>query len=72
MSAPRHFMKILSTVVLLMSIGGGMLATDDRSKMTKDELVRQDYERLTGTFRLVSGVVDGKAVPEEQEKRSGD
>jgi len=38
--------------------------------MTKEELIRQDYERLTGTFSLVSGVVDGKPVPEEVRKKT--
>ncbi len=29
-----------------------------------EELIKKDYERLTGTFRLVSGIIDGKEVPE--------
>ena len=35
-----------------------------------EELIRKDYERLSGTFRLVSGIVDGKEVPEEVRKQT--
>ena len=48
-----------------------MVAADNnRADMAKDELIRQDYELLTGTFTLVSGVVDGKPVPEEVRKKT--
>ncbi len=34
------------------------------------ELIRKDYERLTGTFQLASGVIDGKPLPEEIRKET--
>jgi uncharacterized protein (TIGR03067 family) len=35
-----------------------------------EELIRKDYERLSGTFQLVSGVIDGKPVPEDIRKET--
>jgi uncharacterized protein (TIGR03067 family) len=64
-------MKIRRLIrVLLLLLAGGLLAADNQSDMAKEELIRQDYERLTGTFSLVSGVVDGKPVPEEERKKT--
>jgi uncharacterized protein (TIGR03067 family) len=58
-------------LMLLLSVGGLVVAADNnRADMAKDELIRQDYELLTGTFTLVSGVVDGKPVPEEVRKKT--
>ncbi len=34
------------------------------------QLIKRDYERLSGTFSLVSGVIDGKKVPEEVRKQT--
>lgn len=34
------------------------------SQVSMEELTKKDFERLTGTFRLVSGMIDGKEVPE--------
>ena len=34
------------------------------------ELITRDYERLTGTFQLVSGVIDGKPVAEDIRKET--
>jgi uncharacterized protein (TIGR03067 family) len=31
--------------------------------VSMEGLIRKDYERLTGTFQLASGVIDGKPVP---------
>jgi uncharacterized protein (TIGR03067 family) len=36
----------------------------------KDEAIKKDYERLAGTWRLVSAVEDGKKVPEEEAKKT--
>jgi hypothetical protein len=63
-------MKTLFTTVLLICAGGALFAADNEAKMTKEELIRQDYERLTGTFQLESGMVDGKAIPEEVRKKT--
>jgi uncharacterized protein (TIGR03067 family) len=56
--------------VLLLLSTGALIAADNPSDMAKEELIRQDYERLTGTFSLVSGVVNGKPVPEEVRKKT--
>src|SRR5437762_12509295 len=61
--------RILKPVLLLLSTTA-LIAADNQSDMTKEELIRQDYERLTGTFSLVSGVVDGKPVPEVVSKKT--
>src|SRR5947208_12933635 len=61
--------RILKPVLLLLSTTA-LIAADNQSDMTKEELIRQDYERLTGTFSLVSGVVDGKPVSEEVRKKT--
>src|SRR6059058_6033305 len=61
--------RILKPVLLLLSTTA-LIAADNQSDMTKEELIRQDYERLTGTFSLVSGVVDGKPVPEDVRKKT--
>jgi uncharacterized protein (TIGR03067 family) len=34
------------------------------------ELITRDYQRLTGTFQLVSGVIDGKPVAEDIRKET--
>src|SRR5207245_11706305 len=60
----------ISKGVLLLLSTTALIAADNQSDMTKEELIRQDYERLTGTFSLVSGVVDGKPVPEEVRKKT--
>src|SRR5437016_11058846 len=60
----------ISKGVLLLLSTTALIAADNHSDMTKEELIKQDYERLTGTFSLVSGVVDGKPVPEEVRKKT--
>src|SRR5438094_4393556 len=60
----------ISKGLLLLLSTTALIAADNQSDMTKEELIRQDYERLTGTFSLVSGVVDGKPVPEEVRKKT--
>lgn len=52
-------------VLLVLSVVAGASAKNDNAKMTKEQLIKQDYERLTGKFRLVSGMVDGKPVPQD-------
>src|SRR5438067_3186427 len=63
--------RISKGVLLLLLLStAALIAADNQSDMTKEELIRQDYERLTGTFSLVSGVIDGKPVPEEVRKKT--
>src|ERR1051326_1324499 len=38
--------------------------------VSMEELIRKDYQRLSGTFQLASGVIDGKPVPEEIRKET--
>lgn len=40
------------------------------SHVSMEELIKKDYERLTGTFQLVSGVIDGKEVPEDVRRQT--
>ncbi len=47
---------------------GALMAADKLENMTPEQT--RDYERLTGTFTLVSGVVDGKEVPEDVRKKT--
>lgn len=57
-------------VLVLFWVVSWASGNDDDKKMTKEELIRQDFERLTGTFRLASGMVDGKPVPEDVRKKT--
>jgi uncharacterized protein (TIGR03067 family) len=54
--------------VLLFFAAGALIAADKLENMTSEQI--KDYERLTGTFTLVSGVVDGKEVPEDVRKET--
>jgi uncharacterized protein (TIGR03067 family) len=56
--------QVLTLLLAVASIGA---ATSD---VSMEELIKKDYERLTGTFRLVSGVIDGKEVPEDVRKQT--
>ena len=53
---------------VLLFLAAGALIGADSSNMTPEQI--KDYERLTGTFILVSGVVDGKEVPEDVRKKT--
>jgi uncharacterized protein (TIGR03067 family) len=63
-------MKRSAFVVLLLFSMIPWASGEDDPKMTKEDFIKQDYERLTGTFRLVSGTVDGKPVPEDARKNT--
>jgi uncharacterized protein (TIGR03067 family) len=56
--------------VVLWLISAGVLLAADNTDMATNELIKQDYDRLTGTFLLVSGVVDGQPVPEEVRRKT--
>src|SRR5262245_53683682 len=51
---------------LVALMAGSLAAADDR----KAELIKKDYERLAGTWRLASAVEDGKPVPENELKKT--
>src|SRR5262245_36050336 len=51
---------------LVALMAGSLAAADDR----KAELIKKDYERLAGTWRLASAVEDGKPVPEEELRKT--
>jgi len=54
-------------LVLLFAVAStGAVASD----VPMEELIKKDYERLTGTFQLVSGVIDGKEVPEDVRRQT--
>jgi uncharacterized protein (TIGR03067 family) len=56
--------------VVLWLISAGVLLAADNTDMATNELIKQDYDRLTGTFLLVSGVVDGQPVPQEVRRKT--
>jgi uncharacterized protein (TIGR03067 family) len=56
--------QILALLLTVASIGAAV------SDASMEELIKKDYERLTGTFQLVSGLIDGKAVPEDVRKQT--
>ena len=45
-------------------------AVTPKPTVSMEELIKKDYQRLTGTFQLVSGVIDGKPVPEDVRKET--
>lgn len=63
-------MQRLIAVLLFLLARSAIAADNTQPPMTKADLIRQDYERLTGTFRLVSGMVDGKPVPAAVRRKS--
>jgi uncharacterized protein (TIGR03067 family) len=56
--------QILLLLLAVPSIGAAV------SDVSMEELIKKDYERLTGTFQLVSGVIDGKEVPEDVRRQT--
>ena len=58
-----------SVVIVVAAIACVGAATPD-SQGTMQELIKKDYELLTGTFRMVSGVIDGQEVPEEVRRKT--
>src|SRR6266403_1385299 len=60
----RRQALLFSTIALL--IPGPNFAAD----ISMQNLIDNDYERLSGTWNLASGVVDGKPVPEEVRKQT--
>ena len=56
--------QILALLLPIASIGAAV------SDVSMEELIKKDYERLTGTFQLVSGVIDGKEVPEDVRRQT--
>lgn len=56
--------QILGFLLTAVSVGAAV------SDVSMEELIKKDYERLTGTFQLVSGVIDGKEVPEDVRRQT--
>ena len=56
--------QILAFLLAVASIGAAV------SDVSMEELIKKDYERLTGTFQLVSGVIDGKEIPEDVRRQT--
>jgi len=54
----RHALIVVTTGVMMVACA------------SKEDAVKKDYERLTGTWMLVSAVKDGKDVPEEEVKKT--
>jgi uncharacterized protein (TIGR03067 family) len=60
----RRHALVLSTIALLVS--GSNFAADN----SMQELIDNDYQRLSGIWTLSYGAVDGKPVPEEVRKQT--
>ena len=56
--------QILALLLAVAPIGAAV------SDVSMEELIKKDYERLTGTFQLVSGVIDRKEVPEDVRRQT--
>lgn len=63
-------MKTLLTAGLCLFLVALAEAAGQDGAMSKGELIKRDYDALSGTFRLASGVVDGKPVSEEVRRKT--
>ncbi len=52
--------QILSLLIAAAAIG----STLAKPSTSMEEQIEQDYTRLSGTFRVLSGIIDGKKVPD--------
>jgi uncharacterized protein (TIGR03067 family) len=52
---------------MLTALAAGLMVAADTPN---EDAVKKDYQRLSGTWRLISAVRDGKAVPEDQVKKT--
>jgi uncharacterized protein (TIGR03067 family) len=57
-------------VKALLAVSSLICATNFAAETSMDQLIDTDYQRLTGTWILASGVVDGQPVPEEVRKKT--
>ena len=56
--------------VLLLAVSSLICATNSAAETSMDQLIDTDYQRLSGTWILSSGIVDGQPVPEEIRKKT--
>ena len=56
--------------VLLLAVSSLICATNSAAETSMDQLIDTDYRRLSGTWILSSGIVDGQPVPEEIRKKT--
>jgi uncharacterized protein (TIGR03067 family) len=47
-----------------------LAAVTPKPTPTMQELIKKDYQRLSGTFQLLSGLIDGKPVAEEVRRQT--
>lgn len=66
----RGVKQIASGFLLLSVLTSVAIAADNDATMSKEELIKHDYERLTGMFRLTSGVMDGKPIAEDVREKT--
>lgn len=64
-STRRAYSKMRRQILIGFAVVASIAAAAPDSQNSMEELIKKDYERLTGTFRLVSGMIDGKDVPED-------
>ena len=65
-SAGQMRKAVTSTVTIL----GLLCCTLADKPDSMKQLIAKDYDRLTGKFRLIRGVIDGKEVPEEKRRQT--
>jgi uncharacterized protein (TIGR03067 family) len=56
----------MSSYALLALMAASFVAPDDRNA----DAIKKDYERLSGRWRLVSAIEDGKEVPADEVKKT--
>ncbi len=56
--------------VVLLAVSSLICATNFAAETSVDQLIDTDYQRLSGTWILTSGVVDGQPVPDEIRKKT--
>ena len=65
--SPRTLLLVLFSLLLPTICAH---AVTPKPAVSMEELIRKDYQRLTGTFQLASGMIDGRPVPEDVRKET--
>lgn len=60
-------LKPLLAAVLFVGVS---ISARAQTPSSMNELIQKDYERLTGTFQMASGVIDGKPVSDEVRRQT--
>ncbi len=58
--------QVLTVLIAIAAIGPALAESPTSMK----DLIQQDYTRLSGTFRMTSGMIDGKEVPDDVRRQT--